>query len=130
MALTVRIEREIKTGASARVYVGGRLDTATAPQLEDEIAPLLAGATKVLAFDLADLEFITSAGLRVLLSARKALSDRGGSVAFVNMQPQIQRVAEIVKALPDLRIFASVKEMDSYLAAMQRKVLEGDDQDS
>lgn len=127
MALTVRIEREIKTGASARVHLAGRLDNATAPQLEEDLAPLLAGPTRVLAFDLADLEFITSAGLRVLLAARKLLAARGGSVAFVNLQPQIQRVAEIVKALPDLRIFASWQELDDYLAAMQRKAIEGEE---
>jgi anti-sigma B factor antagonist len=127
MALTVRIEREVKTGVSARVYVSGRLDTATAPQLEEDLKPVLAGPTRLLVFDLAELEFISSAGLRVLLITRKELSGRGGSVAFVNMQPQIQRVAEIVKALPDLRIFATVKELDDYLAQMQQKVLDGED---
>ena len=126
MALTVRIEREIKTGVSARVTLAGRLDTGTAPQLEAELLPLLGGPIRVLAFDLAELEFITSAGLRVLLAARKALSDRGGSVAFVNMQPQIQRVAEIVKSLPSFRIFASTKELDDYLAAIQQKVIDGE----
>jgi anti-sigma B factor antagonist len=126
MALTVRIEREIKTGVSARVTLAGRLDTGTAPQLEAELLPLLGGPIRVLAFDLAELEFITSAGLRVLLAARKTLSDRGGSVAFVNMQPQIQRVAEIVKSLPSFRIFASTKELDDYLAAIQQKVIDGE----
>jgi anti-sigma B factor antagonist len=127
MALTVRTEREMKTGATARVYVSGRLDTSTASQLEADVVPLLTGPTRVLVFDLEALEFITSAGLRVLLAARKEIAGRGGSVVFVNMQPQIARVAEIVKALPDLRIFKDAAELDAYLATMQRKVVEGED---
>jgi anti-sigma B factor antagonist len=79
---------------------------------------------KDLVFNLADLKFISSAGLRIFSMARKALKERGGQASFANMQPQIQEVFAIIKALPGVAVFESVEEMDSYLAARQRAVLE------
>jgi hypothetical protein len=43
---------------------------------------------------------------------------------LINLQPQIAKVLDIVKALPGISVFKSLKEMDEYLAAMQRKVEE------
>ena len=51
---------------------------------------------------------------------------RGEQVSFVNLQPQIHEVFEIVKALPGVSIFASVAEFDEYLAVRQRKVQQGE----
>jgi len=127
MALNIRIEQDIKSGETARVYVEGRVDTATAPDLEKEIQPLLGGTVKQLVFDLEGLEFITSAGIRVIMAARKRIAEREGSCLLVNLQPQIEKVLEIVKALPNVNIFATVKELDDYLLAQQQKVVDGDD---
>ena len=60
--------------------------------------------------------------------ARKVLAARAGKVLVVNLQPQIRKVFDIVKAVPVSDVFASVAELDAYLDAMQRKVLEGDDE--
>ena len=114
-----------KTPGTATVKLSGSLDTATSPQLEAELAPVLASNVTELVFDLAGLKFVSSAGLRVFASARKALNARGGKVSFVNLQPQIHEVFEIIKALPGVSVFESVAEMDRYLAARQRAVLEG-----
>jgi len=102
------------------VKLGGSLDTATAPELERELAPLLAAQVKDLVYDLANLKFISSAGLRVFSSSRKLLKERGGQASFINMQPQIQEVFEIMKSLPGVAIFKDVAELDRYLAARQR----------
>ena len=102
------------------VKLTGSLDTATAPELERQLAPVLAGQVKHLVFDLAPLKFISSAGLRVFSMARKQLKERGGQTSFVNMQPQIQEVFEIMKALPGVAIFKDMAELDAYLAARQR----------
>ena len=83
-------------------------------------AKALAGTVKDLVFDLAQLKFISSAGLRVFSSTRKVLKDRGGQVSFINLQPQIQEVFEIMKSLPGVAIFKDVAELDRYLAARQR----------
>lgn len=122
MPLEIQIQKSIGSqGAGAvTVKLTGSLDTATAPELERQLAPVLASLAKDLVFDLAQLKFISSAGLRVFSTARKALKERGGQASFVNMQPQIQEVFEIMKALPGVAVFQSVAELDQYLAVRQR----------
>jgi anti-anti-sigma factor len=122
MPLEIQIQKSIggqHTGA-VTIKLTGSLDTATAPELERQIAPVLAGQVKDLVFDLAQLKFISSAGLRVFSTARKTLKERGGQASFVHMQPQIQEVFEIMKSLPGVAVFKNVAELDGYLAARQR----------
>ena len=109
-----------KNLGAVTVKLTGSLDTATAPELERQLTPVLAGQIKHLVFDLAELKFISSAGLRVFSMARKQLKERGGQASFVNMQPQIQEVFEIMKSLPGVAIFKDMAELDVYLAARQR----------
>ena len=102
------------------VKLDGSLDTATAPELERLLAPVLAGESRDLVFDLERLKFVSSAGLRVFAVARRRLKERGGQTAFVHLQPQIREVFEIIKALPGVAIFKNMAELDHYLAVRQR----------
>ena len=104
---------------STVVKLDGSLDTATAPELERRLAPVLAGTARDLVFDLERLKFVSSAGLRVFAVARRRLKERGGQTAFVHLQPQIREVFEIMKSLPGVAIFKDVAELDDYLAARQ-----------
>jgi anti-sigma B factor antagonist len=127
MPLEVQIIKDISprnTGAIT-VKLTGSLDTATSPELERQLGPVLAGGVKDVVFDLAQLKFISSAGLRVFSITRKQLKERGGQASFVHMQPQIQEVFEIIKALPGVAIFKDVAELDRYLAARQRSHEQG-----
>ena len=128
MPLDIKIKRanDSYQHATLTVELGGSLDTDTAPQLEKQLNAALDDKVKDLVFDLAKLTFISSAGLRVFATARKFLKQRGEQVSFVNLQPQIKEVFEIVKALPGVAVFGSVAEFDKYLAARQRIVLEGE----
>ena len=101
------------------VELHGSLDTATAPELERGLGTLLQGGVRELVFDLAGLKFVTSAGLRVFGMARKRLREEGGQVCFVNMQPQVEEVFQIIKALPGMDVFRDTAELDAYLAARQ-----------
>ena len=56
--------------------MSGRLDTTTAPQLDGEIKESVDGVTELI-FDLEDLEYISSAGLRVLLASQKTMNKQG-----------------------------------------------------
>jgi anti-sigma B factor antagonist len=122
MPLEIQIQKSIgsQNAGAVTVKLAGSLDTATAPELERQLAPVLASPVKDLVFDLAQLKFISSAGLRVFSTARKQLKERGGQASFIHMQPQIQEVFEIIKALPGVAIFKDVAELDRYLAARQR----------
>lgn len=117
MALFVK--RSVKSPGILILTVGGSLDANTSSQLEAEVNDLLKGSARGLVFDFELLEFISSAGIRVVLMAQKELKKKGGAVMMMNMQPQIQKVFDIIKALPDATIFSSVEELDDYLAKMQ-----------
>src|SRR5262245_22609519 len=105
-----------------RVALRGRLDTLTAPVLDERLAPLLASSSvTALLFDLSGLEYISSAGLRVLVKARRALESRGGGIAVANVQPPVRKVFDIVKALPSIDVFQDDAELDAYLERMQRR---------
>jgi anti-anti-sigma factor len=120
MALDIEITEHGTEGR--RVVLTGRLDTDTAPLLDACVARLLTTPqVTALLFDLAALEYISSAGIRSVVRARKALEGRGGRVTLANLQPPVQKVFDIVRALPAADMFTSVAEMDAYLDAMQRR---------
>ncbi|MBR1702861.1 MAG: STAS domain-containing protein [Lachnospiraceae bacterium] len=74
--------------------LSGRLDTVTAPQLQEAVKTDLEGVRN-LTIDMAALEYITSAGLRVLLQASKKLGALGGTVAIQNANKEIREVFKI-----------------------------------
>ncbi len=78
---------------SAVFTLAGRLDTVTAPELEQEIQDVLPGRTE-LTLDFAGLDYISSAGLRVLLSAQKQMN-RQGSMTLTNVNRAIMDVFEV-----------------------------------
>ena len=79
----------------------GRVDTLTAPELEGALA--LDGVTE-LVFDLVELEYISSAGLRVLLSAQKTMNKQG-SMTVLNPKPAVKEVFDIT-GFSDIFTFA------------------------
>ena len=79
--------------------LAGHLDTLSAPQLEAELKASLNDADS-LVLDLADLDYVSSAGLRVLLSAHKAMSSKGGM--------KVKNVNEIVQEVFEVTGFADI----------------------
>lgn len=82
-----------QTDASLTVALEGRLDTTTAPQLEAELKRSLGGITS-LTLDLAGLEYLSSAGLRVILSAQKVMN-RQGKMVVKNANDTIMEIFEV-----------------------------------
>ena len=130
--MQLEIQTAPRSGTTQRVALFGRLDTHSYPQLDAELAPMLDGGDPLvmsLVLDLAGLNYISSAGIRSIFKARKALTARNGKLLVVNPQPQIQKVFDVVKAVPMSDIFTSVAEADAYLDMVQRKVVSGDEED-
>ena len=88
----LNINKTIENG-KAVFTLGGRLDTVTAPELEKELKGSLDGVSE-LVLDFAGLEYISSAGLRVLLSAKKAMNNRG-KVKIKNVNETIMEIFEV-----------------------------------
>ncbi|MCQ2080277.1 MAG: STAS domain-containing protein [Lachnospiraceae bacterium] len=81
------------TGEVLNIALSGRLDTTTAPELEGKLSEVLEGV-KDLVFDLKELEYISSAGLRVLLATQKTMN-KVGTMKVVNVAPSVMEVFEI-----------------------------------
>ena len=80
-------------GTSLEVALEGRLDTTTAPELENELKTALDDVTE-LTFDLEKLDYISSAGLRVLLSTQKIMSKQG-SMVVKNVSEEVNEIFEV-----------------------------------
>ena len=95
------IEKKIN-GDAATLIVSGRLDTQTAPELENELDSILSGL-KELTFDMTNLEYVSSAGLRVILKAQKAMNAQG-SMKLTGVNDSIMEVFDITGFLDILTI--------------------------
>ena len=84
---------KIAEGNKLTIALSGRLDTTTAPKLETELKQNISGVEE-LALDLAALEYLSSAGLRVLLSAQKVMN-RQGHMVVRNVNEIIMEIFEV-----------------------------------
>lgn len=82
-----------QNGNELLIKLSGRLDTITAPDLETELKSSLVGIDG-LVFDLAELEYVSSAGLRTLLMAQKAMN-KLGAMKIVNVCEEVQEIFDI-----------------------------------
>ena len=90
-------------GNTLEIALEGRLDTTTAPELEQELKASMDSAN-ALTLDFGKLDYISSAGLRVLLSTHKAMSKKGGM--------KVTNVNEIVKEVFDVTGFADILNIE------------------
>ena len=118
MSLKTAIE---KKNNHCKIAIEGRLDSATAPEAEKEIEAALPEKTASVVFDLGGLDYISSAGLRVVLKTRKRVEQAGGKVVVANMQAPVAKVFEIANILMSTDIFNSVESADMYLDAIQSR---------
>ena len=84
-----------KQGTNLIVKPHSRLDTATSPVLEKEMQQYLDGILNV-TMDFSDVEYISSGGLRVLLSTDQILEDRGGNLRVIHVNEHILEVFRLV----------------------------------
>lgn len=94
---------QIHDGDQLIMQVSGRLNTNTAPELETELQGIL-DDTNDLVLDLDGLDYISSAGLRVILSTQKAMTRKKGSLVVRNVKPEIYEVFEMTGFLDFLTI--------------------------
>lgn len=90
MTLDIKIEGNTATG-----ILEGRLDTAAAVQFARDMEPLIDNAEKEITLDCNKLEFISSSGLRLFLTLRKATIAKGGKVIITGVSDEIKQVFTI-----------------------------------
>lgn len=107
------------------LHLIGSLDSNTYEVLEKKADYLIStGFTSVINLDMTDMHYISSMGVRAVIKIKKSLDRKGGTMLMSNLQPQIRKVFDIINALPSLKIFSSLEELDNYLTEMQKKAIE------
>ncbi|HOW98558.1 MAG TPA: STAS domain-containing protein [Kiritimatiellia bacterium] len=119
MPLKTTVEKRRQGGYLVRLQ--GRLDSETTPGCEKKILPLLEEKVHTVVLEAAGLEYISSAGLRLVLELRKQMAARKGHLALAHLQPAVAQVFEVADILPRTGIFDSVESADMFLDAIQRR---------
>jgi len=111
MSLQVRVEeREPEVFVVAPV---GEVNTDTYLELEKKVNEVIPKA-KALIFDLKEMTYISSMGLSIFFRVKQKLGEKNAKFLWVDPQPQIQKVFDVMKVLPDAMV-ASLEEADEYL---------------
>lgn len=92
------------------VKVSGRVDSATAPELERSLQGLLDSGRNQIALDLQATEYMSSAGLRVLVAMHKAAKKNGGGLCLAQPSVRVQEVLELAGLTPVFTVYADLVE--------------------
>jgi anti-anti-sigma factor len=107
------VERDAR-GAAVRLALAGDLDLATADEAEQAIIEAEEGPPPLLSLDLAELEFMDSTGLRVIISAATRAAEQDRRLVLVKGPEVVQRVFEITRLAERLEIVDSVDGIDQH----------------
>lgn len=91
--MTIKMVKRPPDGAELRLE--GRLDTTSSPAAQ-EVLMKVAGEYAKITLDFADLSYVSSAGLRVILALQKQINRTGGSLTLINVSPAVMEVFEMI----------------------------------
>jgi len=112
----VKVFQAPLSGGVVSVIVEGRLDAATVPTLEQALQRRLFDGQAKLVVDLAGVNYISSSGLRALLTARRQARSRGGDVHLCTLLPRVKEIFEMVGFMSVFGVYAT---RDEAAAAFQ-----------
>jgi anti-anti-sigma factor len=124
MPLNIKVKQQ--DNKKVTLILSGQINSDTWEELDKQINSLLEKKITAMVIDMADVDFISSAGIGAIIKAKMSLVRRYGDLAMLNPQPQIRKVFDIMKLLPAMNVFAGIKELDEYLTRVQKKVIEGE----
>ena len=99
-----------RDGGALICKLTGRLDASSSPKVDQEMQKLLEADDKLLLCDLSDLEYISSAGLRVMLMRAKEMGARKGKLGLYGLRAEVRQVFEIAGFAKIIPLYASKEE--------------------
>jgi anti-anti-sigma factor len=121
--MDLKIQITLKSPGVYVLLLNGWLDSQTHKILDEKVEEILKESPKTLILNMEQLDYISSAGVRIIYKTKKTLKRDGGYLFLMNLKPQIKKVFEIINALPSMNVFSGVQELDDYLDAMQQKAI-------
>ena len=114
MEITLSLQGEIPV-----FHLSGRLDATTSPLLEDRLKPLLSIEGAQVIFDCSDLNYVSSAGLRVFIMTQRMIVTQRGGVAFVSLTPPVRELFQLA-GLENL--FTIVESLPEAVTALSKYI--------
>ena len=122
MALDIKIVKRKDYVYS--VELTGSIDTETHTQLEEELKEVVGEHIKALIFDMKNIGYISSIGIKVVLDTKREIEKRQATFTMVNLQPQIRKVLDVMRILPMIDIFDDMEEADKYIDQIIKEEIE------
>ena len=120
MGLDIKITKEEGTYI---IVLNGSIDTETFTDLEEKLKNIFVEGVKAVVLDMAGVDFISSMGLGVIVWARKSARRNNLSLTITNLQPQIQKLFNLMKLAPNIHIHDQ-PEGDKYIAQIVKDEVE------
>ncbi len=92
------------------VKITGRVDSATAPEMEQTLQDLINTDRNQMVLDLQDTEYMSSAGLRVMVTTLKAAKKNGGDLKLAQLSPRVKEVLDLAGLTPVFNVHADLVE--------------------
>jgi anti-anti-sigma factor len=122
MSLNISVKK--KRDYVFTVDLEGSIDANTHDQLEKELKELVEDeCTKAVILNMNGVTYVSSIGIRVIITAKRDLKAVGANFSMVNLQPQIKKVFDMMKILPMFDIFDDMPEADKYIDQMIKEEL-------
>jgi anti-anti-sigma factor len=106
------------------VQLSGSIDSDTYTELDDALKEIIDEKTKAVILDMSNVNYISSAGVRTVIAAQKALKEKNATFAMVNLQPQIKKVFDVLNILHIIDIFDDMPEADKYIDQIIKEEIE------
>ncbi len=117
MPLVVNVDKQ---PGKCVISPNGSIDSDTFRDFERQMDEVISEGIKVIVMNMEGVVYLSSMGLGVLIKTKKMAEKNGSVYIMANLQPQIKKVFEVVKALPGVRVFKDVEEADAYLDKIQK----------
>ncbi len=122
MPLNISITK--KTERVYSVILEGPIDSDTYLELEKKLKEIITSATKAVILNMAKVGYVSSAGIRAIVWAKKELAKYNATFSMINFQPAIKKVFDTMKILPLFDTFQDIPEVDRYIDQIIKKEME------
>jgi len=113
--MTLEIKISKKKNYVYFVELKGSLDSDTYHELQEKLSEVIDDNTKAIILDMGRVDYISSAGIGVVMNTKKFLQQKNANFAMVNLQPQIKKVFDVMKILPMIDILDDMPGADKYI---------------
>lgn len=113
--MTLEIKISKKKNYVYFVELKGSVDSDTYCKLQEKLSEVIDDNTKAIILDMGRVDYISSAGIGVVMNTKKFLQQKNANFAMVNPQPQIKKVFDVMKILPMIDILDDMPGADKYI---------------